>query len=170
MINFRKRKENPEDEQNLNLTDNPETSDKMEVSARTENTDSDGNMEVSEEQDPESAEDVFLAEAEAYARGRGLDDEQLRDALDFIEGMRRLERDESPTLQMLETVLCGLDYHRAISEAKAAGELAGRNKQIEEIYMRPAATDGLPHLGDGGAARKKNRTMTSIFDLARSAG
>lgn len=170
MINFRKKKENPEEEQDVDLADNLENAGMTDDSEMAENAETVKEMpDISGKPDPEDAEDVFMAEAEAYVRGKGIDESQLRDALDFIEGLRKLKDNEHPTLEMLETVLQGIDYSRAISEAKAEGELAGRNRQIEEVYMRPEATDGLPHLGDSGAVRKNNRSMTSIFDLARSA-
>ncbi len=184
MINFRKRKEIPyllpeagvEEkmrDESLVVSDMQSVSETEEVQDEPVETvvpeikEESENEENSECQD---SGDVFLAEARAYAKGKGIDEEQLQAALKFIGNLRELGEDETPAIEVLETVLCGLDYNRAVSEARAKGELDGRNRQIEEVYMRPADSDGLPHLGGGGAVRRKTGSMNSIFDLARSAG
>lgn len=183
MINFRKRKENVEIEPEVGPVElelpvkEPEFSEDAadeiaEESAESvieeiaEGIEEEKNVDETEEIDPFG---IFVTEARAYAQGKSINEDRLQEALDFITNLRDMETKESPTLEILETVLNGLDYQRAVAEARITGELEGRNKQIEAEYMRPELTDGLPHLGKGGSATKKNRSVASIFDLAKSA-
>lgn len=79
-------------------------------------------------------------------------------------------RDGALTVDLLETVIKGLGFDAAVANAFAEGELQGRNTRIAEEFMKPEDSDGLPHLsgrGNIGSGRKK---VSSIFDLARSAG
>lgn len=166
MINFRKKRENPEDI--------PEVVSEDIFNCQEEISETEIVAETVQQDNPESETDSgmekFMAEARGYAQGKGIAEEQLAEALELIEGLRKLRDEESPALDVLVTVLNGLDYERAVSESRIAGELEGRNKQIEEVYMRPETSDGLPHLGNGGSSRKPSRGIASIFDLARSAG
>lgn len=168
MINFRKRKET---EEVLPLPQVMET----ETEENVENTIEENLPETEEvvesgiEDEASEAMERFNTAAEAYAKGKGVGDEQLHEALGIIECLRKLGKDDTPTLDQLEILLRGLDFDRAVAEAKKSGELEGRNKQIEDVYMSPEESDGLPHLGSTGSARKSSRGINSIFDLAKKA-
>lgn len=167
MINFRKRKET---EEVLPLPQVMETATEENV----ENSIAEEPMDEEEVTEPEVEEESeamkrFYTAAEAYAKGKGVENELFQEALGIIECLRKLGKDDTPTLDQLEILLRGLDFERAIAEAKKSGELEGRNKQIEDVYMSPEESDGMPHLGSTGSARKSSRGINSIFDLAKKA-
>lgn len=62
----------------------------------------------------------------------------------------------------------GMDYERAVAQARLEGEVTGRNSRIEERLLSEAETDGVPHPGCGQGTSRRGKT-TSIFDLAREA-
>ena len=107
----------------------------------------------------------FLREAEAYATGKGLNEEEYKEAVDGL----RLIRDKNAVVDiaMLEKIIKAINYDRDVAAAYSKGELAGRNRKIEELYMQPQQSDGLPH--PKGNNPTATRRTTSIFDLARTA-
>lgn len=112
----------------------------------------------------------FQMEAESFAKGGDVNPERLEEALSFMQKTGEAWRDGALTVELLETVIKGLDFDAAVAKAFADGELQGRNTRIAEEFMKPEDSDGLPHLsglGNIGSGRKK---VSSIFDLARSAG
>ncbi len=112
----------------------------------------------------------FQMAAESFAKGGGVDPERLEEALAFMQRTGEAWRDGALTVDLLETVIKGLGFDAAVANAFAEGELQGRNTRIAEEFMKPEDSDGLPHLsgrGNIGSGRKK---VSSIFDLARSAG
>lgn len=178
MIKILRRNQATEPVENEVIVENVELADdeKIDVSPEEDessNENSAGEKE-DEEEDKDSGEskeekkpaDPFMNEALAFAKGRGLSEEAVADAMAFMDKVKKAEVRDLP---MLEVVLNGLDYKRAVDAAFADGELQGRNRQIEEKYMRPLESDGLPHPGIYGAAPKNTRRATSIFDLARRA-
>lgn len=167
MINFRKRKET-EEVLPLPQVMETETEENAENSIAEEPTDEEEVTEPEVEEESEAMKRFYTA-AEAYAKGKGVENEQFQEALGIIECLRKLGKDDTPTLDQLEILLRGLDFERAIAEAKKSGELEGRNKQIEDVYMSPEESDGMPHLGSTGSARKSSRGINSIFDLAKKA-
>lgn len=113
--------------------------------------------------------DSFVSRAEAYAKGKGLAESQLNEALGILAEIKGDPEAGEVSMEILDLIVRGLDYDRAVAAASAEGELRGRNTQIEEKYMRPAQSDGVPHLGSGGRAVRSADRIASIFDLARNA-
>lgn len=111
----------------------------------------------------------FRVEAAAFAKGREISAESMEEGIGKLEEIGSAWRDGSLTVEMLETVIRGLDYQRAVTAAYAEGELKGRNNQIEEKYMKAADSDGLPHPAGTGSATRSGKRFSSIFDLAREA-
>lgn len=167
MINFRKKKP----EEAVEKADVIEVADVIDVADEANEAEAADVTEVADvtEEDLAAAEEKFMQEVQAFAKGKGVDDAQLQESIDFIRGIRELKKDEFPTVEAVDLILRGFDFERAAAEARIAGELEGRNKQIEEVYMRPAEGDGLPHLGGSGSVRRTSRSLNSIFDLAREA-
>lgn len=126
--------------------------------------------EKSEEpvEDAGNSEDDFKSIAATFAKENGIADADLKAGMKILKEIRDGWRDGNLTTDMLALVLRGVEYDKAVKEAREAGELEGRNKQIEEKYMYPVESDGLPHLG-GSCIRKKTSRISSIFDLARNA-
>jgi len=112
----------------------------------------------------------FESEAEAFAKGREISGERLEEGVSCLDKIGKAWREGALTVEMLEVVIRGLDYERAVAQARSEGELEGRNAQIEEKYMRPADSDGLPHFSGKGNVGRSSRRTSSIFDLARDAG
>lgn len=123
-----------------------------------------------EEEKPEGVTPGFREEAESFAKGKELPSERLEEGIGMLKNIGEAWREGELTVELLDVVLRGLDYDKALGKAFAEGELKGRNTQIEEEYMRPEDSDGLPHpQGKGNAGRSAHR-VASIFDLARDAG
>lgn len=112
----------------------------------------------------------FEIEARAFAKGRQYPDAQLEEGLSLMREIGMAWTDSALTVEMLEVLIRGLDYERAVAQAAEEGEIRGRNTQIDEKYMRPDDSDGLPHLPGKGNVGRGSRGVSSIFDLARDAG
>lgn len=152
---------------------NAEATDYPETMADTGNS---GKQEAAEESAVDSAEidgqqsgitEEFVRNAKAYAMGRDIPEGELNDALDMLQSIGEAWTGGKLDLEMFETVLNGIIFHSAMEKARSEGEIAGRNARIEELYLQPEESDGLPHpISSGNATGSGN--ATSIFDLARS--
>lgn len=121
--------------------------------------------EESTEEDNNGITEGFLREAEAFATGKGLNEAEFKEAIDGLKGIR--DKNAVVDIAMLEKVIKAINYDRDVAAAYNKGEIAGRNTKIEQLYMQPKKTDGLPHPKGNNSSR--SRRATSIFDLARSA-
>lgn len=121
--------------------------------------------EVSESEEV-NPEEKFAEIAQTFAKERGIEDADLEAGMKALREIRDGWQSGELTTDMLALVMRGLEYDKAVKEAREAGEIAGRNNQIEEKYMRPIESDGLPHLA-GSNVRKNSARVASIFDLAR---
>lgn len=170
MINFKRK--NPEATVEVpaeeTLPMNPETKNEESENLKNSEINSKENIELDGKAEKSgNFNESFLSEAKAYAKGKQIGNDQLDSALAFLNTIRKAGECD---IEMLECIIHGLDYSRAVSAAYNEGELQGRNTQIEEKYMRPQQSDGMPHPGGNGAANRSSRKTSSIFDLARSAG
>lgn len=123
-----------------------------------------------EEKKPEGVTRGFRQEAESFAKGKELPAERLESGIEMLKKIGEAWRTGELTVELLDVALRGIDYDDAVAKAFADGELKGRNTQIEEKYMRPEDSDGLPHPSGKGSANRSARRVASIFDLARDAG
>ena len=114
----------------------------------------------------ESMEAKFVSMSQTFARDKNIKDSDLEAGINAMKEIRDGWMSGELTTEMLALVMRGLEYEKAVKEAREAGEIAGRNRQIEEKYMRPIESDGLPHLA-GANVRKNSTRISSIFDLAR---
>lgn len=87
--------------------------------------------------------------------------------LEALRGMLAGETDGLQTGELLDTLWRGLDYERAVEEARIAGEVEGRNATIDELEAEERGSDGVPHPGTGCSPRAVK--AQSIFDLAAAA-
>ncbi len=126
--------------------------------------------ETAKEEIQEGMTPEFRLIAESFAKGKGLPAERLEQGMEMLEKFGKAWRNGNMTVELLEVALRGLDYERAVAQAYSEGELKGRNTQIEEKYMRPEDSDGLPHPSGHGNSGRSARRVSSIFDLARDAG
>lgn len=147
----------------------PKENVEMKNTEETEESPSEPANESSAAAEESESERQFRELAQAFAIGRGLPAEELEEALAAMKRLGEAWTAGKPTVEMLELTVKGLDYDRAVSKAIADGELRGRNMQIEQRYMKPVESDGLPHPSGRGGGKRDAGRMASIFDLARNA-
>ncbi|MBD5197295.1 MAG: hypothetical protein HDS18_06800 [Bacteroides sp.] len=171
MLNFRKKKEEAtvQDELPVGVEESAlESSEEGVVSSEEDSLES-GEEGLSENEEvPCGITDEFRIASEAFAKGKGLELTDVEKGINLLQEIGEGWRDGELTVEMLEIALRGLQFERAVAEAREAGEIAGRNLQIDEKYMHPVESDGIPHLG-GSNARRSAERIASIFDLARNA-
>ncbi len=110
----------------------------------------------------------FEENARAYAFGRNVPEGDLNAALAWLEQIGEGWTGANLSMEMLEVVVNGVRYSQDLSDARNEGEIAGRNARIEELYLNPEDSDGLPHISSKGNVSKSSKSAASIFDLARS--
>lgn len=171
MLNFRKKKEEAtvQDELPVGVEESSlESSEEGVVSSEEDSLESGEEGSLESEEVPCGITDEFRIASEAFAKGKGLDLTDVEKGINLLQEIGEGWRDGELTVEMLEIALRGLQFERAVAEAREAGEIAGRNLQIDEKYMHPVESDGIPHLG-GSNARRSAERIASIFDLARNA-
>lgn len=151
------------------MIEEPTENVEMKNTEETEESPSEPANESSAAAEESESERRFRELAQAFAIGRGLPAEELEEALAVMKRLGEAWTAGKPTVEMLELTVKGLDYDRAVSKAIADGELRGRNMQIEQRYMKPDESDGLPHPSGRGGGKRDAVRMASIFDLARNA-
>lgn len=122
-----------------------------------------------ETEDVFSESGKFYTEARAFSLGRGMSEDQFMESIKMLREVGNSIAEGRPTVEAFELVARGLDFERAVAQAFADGELAGRNARIEMEFMGDGPSDGLPHLASTGGAGKQRNRISSIFDLAREA-
>ena len=105
-----------------------------------------------------------------YAAKESIPDETKEKVIEIIREIGESWENGGLTLDHFMEILKCVEYDDKIVKAFADGELKGRNEQIEEKYMHPEESDGLPHPFGGGSIAGNRREITTIFDLARNAG
>lgn len=171
MLNFRKKKEEAtvQDELPVGVEESAlESSEEGVVSSEEDSLESGEEGSLESEEVPCGITDEFRIASEAFAKGKGLELTDVEKGINLLQEIGEGWRDGELTVEMLEIALRGLQFERAVAEAREAGEIAGRNLQIDEKYMHPVESDGIPHLG-GSNARRSAERIASIFDLARNA-
>ncbi|MDE6071332.1 MAG: hypothetical protein K2G53_02135 [Muribaculaceae bacterium] len=171
MLNFRKKKEEAtvQDELPVGVEESSlESSEEGSLESSEEGVVSSGEGSLESEEVPCGITDEFRIASEAFAKGKGLELTDVEKGINLLQEIGEGWRDGELTVEMLEIALRGLQFERAVAEAREAGEIAGRNLQIDEKYMHPVESDGIPHLG-GSNARRSAERIASIFDLARNA-
>ncbi len=71
--------------------------------------------------------------------------------------------------ELLETLLKGVTYDRAVAVADREGEVRGRNALIVERLRRAEVSDGVPALQGSRGGSDTSKRSRSIFDLASEA-
>lgn len=180
---FKRKDENPEPPVNAETlievdAFNPiemDEAQESEIPEPTESTESAETIEPDELTEIEKPEiksfgitDEFRIEALAFAHGRNITDDQLDIALTMIDDIGKGWSEGGLSLGMLEVIVNGLNFEHAVETARMEGEIAGRNSQIDELFMKQEDSDGLPHLSGKGNIGRNSGSASSIFDLARS--
>lgn len=124
--------------------------------------------ETPTEATPVGFTDEFEENSKAYAAGRNVPEGELKAALQWIRDIGEGWNNGDLTTEMLEICLNGVCYRQDLEDARLEGEIAGRNTRIEELYITPEESDGLPHFASKGNIGNASGNLSSIFDLARS--
>lgn len=112
----------------------------------------------------------MLTGIKEYAAKENIPDETKEKVIEIIREIGESWENGGLTLDHFMEILKCVEYDDKIVKAFADGELKGRNEQIEEKYMHPEESDGLPHPFGGSSIAGNRREITTIFDLARNAG
>ena len=123
---------------------------------------------LGEEYEANFAESMKLLEQ--MQTERGLSDEQIDGAMDFIMKMVNEAIMGKFTPETIDMALKAINHDAEVEAARAEGEVAGKNAKIDETLRKPKAGDGLPAMGgtNNGPTRRK-QGGTSLFDMAREA-
>lgn len=124
--------------------------------------------EIPEESVNPDPEETFVKKAIAFSEEKGINRSDIEEGLRVLREIRDGWSNGSLTTDMLTLVMKGLEYDVAVKAAREEGEIEGRNKQIDEKYMHPVESDGVPHLVNRYKTVNSSR-ISSIFDLARKA-
>ena len=116
----------------------------------------------------DAATENFMASVSGFARGRGCVPEVLDSAMAMLFEIAGGRGGRGMSIDMVETLMKGLDYDRRLAEEVRAAELRGRNATIEARMQTPGQGDGLPHLQSKGEMKEsRNRGIFSLIDDAR---
>ncbi|MDE6717462.1 MAG: hypothetical protein K2J70_04635 [Muribaculaceae bacterium] len=116
----------------------------------------------------DAATENFMASVSGFARGRGCVPEVLDSAMTMLFEIAGGRGRRGLTIDMVETLMKGLDYDKRLAEEVRAAELRGRNANIEARMQTPEKGDGLPHLQSKGELKEsRNRGIFSLIDDAR---
>lgn len=122
----------------------------------------------------EGNENKSLETIDAFCKDKGLSEEQKERLIDLINDQftELLYKRISP--DMLEGFLKQMNFESAVEEAGKAGELKGRNANIEAKRVKEetvSAGDGLPGGGGGGSLNVGRKPLAkSFFDLPERKG
>lgn len=101
---------------------------------------------------------------------RGLSDEQIDGAMDFIMNMVNEAIMGKFTPETIDMALKAINHDAEVEAARAEGEVAGKNAKIDETLRKPAAGDGLPAMGGANNGPAHKRSKGSLVDYAESIG
>lgn len=123
---------------------------------------------LGEEYEANLAESMKLLEQ--MQTERGLSDEQIDGAMDFIMKMVNEAIMGKFTPETIDMALKAINHDAEVEAARAEGEVAGKNAKIDETLRKPKTGDGLPAMSgtNNGPTRQKARNL-NIFDYAEAA-
>lgn len=120
------------------------------------------------EAEAESNWDKSLADLEAWGNEKGLTLEQKRDIMLRLLSVTFNGMVNKYGTEDFDMALRAMNYDNDVAEARAAGEVAGRNEKIAAKRRERSATAGLPPAFPGGqggrAVEKKPKRDRDIWD------
>lgn len=108
-----------------------------------------------------------LGELERIQQERGLSDETIDAAYDMI---MRISNDAlvgKITPETVDLALKAVTHDAEVENARAEGEIAGRNAKIEEKLRKPKRGDGMPTMSGTNAAASETKKKGFFDDLPR---
>lgn len=100
---------------------------------------------------------------------KGLDDEQMDAAVDFLIAIGNDAILGKFSAENLELALKALNYDKDVAEAAEEAEVRGKNAKIEEKLRKRESGDGIPALSGKPGGAMEQPKASSIFDVARGA-
>lgn len=126
------------------------------------------NKELEEEY--EKNLDTSLETLRAFQAERGMSDEDVDKAMDFLLGIVQDGVMGKFSAETLDMACKAVNYDEDVAAAGEEGEVAGRNARITENLRRSAKGDGTaPPGGKNGSGARTAQKAQSIFDLAAEA-
>lgn len=101
---------------------------------------------------------------------RGLSDEQIDGAMDFIMKMVNEAIMGKFTPETIDMALKAINHDAEVEAARAEGEVAGKNAKIDEKLRKTNAGDGLPAMAGANNGPSQRRSRGSLVDYAESIG
>lgn len=101
---------------------------------------------------------------------RGLSDEQIDGAMDFIMKMVNEAIMGKFTPETIDMALKAINHDAEVEAARAEGEVAGKNAKIDEKLRKTKAGDGLPAMAGTNNGPSQRRSRGSLVDYAESIG
>lgn len=98
---------------------------------------------------------------------RGLSDEQIDGAMDFIMKMVNEAIMGKFTPETIDMALKAINHDAEVEAARAEGEVAGKNAKIDEKLRKTKAGDGLPAMGGATVAVPTEKRKGFFDDLPR---
>lgn len=123
--------------------------------------------ELEEQYNANLGESLKMLETEQQAQG--LTDEQIDAAIDLLMQIANDAIVGKFTKESLDMAMKALNHEGDVEQARAEGEVAGRNAKVAEKLRKPTRGDGTPQLAGSNNAPSRKVRKGSIFDLAAEA-
>lgn len=105
-----------------------------------------------------------LAMMEQMQQEKGLSDEQLDAAIDFIDKITQEQIIGKYTPETIDMALKAINHDADMTNARTEGEIAGRNAKIEEKLRKPQGGDGMPTMGGGASVPNPQPKSKGFLD------
>ncbi len=113
--------------------------------------------------------DASLKNLDMFQKEHGLTDEQTDKVMETLVGIVRDGIVGKFTPESIGMALNAINHDADINNARAEGEVAGRNAKIDEKLRKPQSGDGQPNLAGSNNAPTRKNISRSMFDLADEA-
>lgn len=109
------------------------------------------------------------AAVDQFQQENGLSDEQVDEAMEFLQGIFQDAIVGKFSRESMEMALKAINHDEDVATADADAEVRGRNAKIEERLRKRNDSDGIASLAGSNKQVNTPRAQNSIFDVARDA-
>lgn len=108
-----------------------------------------------------------LMAIDAYQQENNLTDEQIGDAMNFLQGVAMDMIVGKISVDVLKMAMNAMNYDKDIETAAAEGQVKGRNEKIRETLKKRSKGDGLPQMnGKNGMSPRGNSKYDTLDRLS----
>jgi tetratricopeptide (TPR) repeat protein len=129
---------------------------------------------LAKEKDLEAEYQTNFAESmkmlEQMQQERGLSDKTVDAAMDLVMKMANEAIVGKFTTETIDMALKAVNHDTDMEEARAEGQVAGKNAKIDEQLRKQKGGDGLPAMGGTNNAPAHKKSRGSLVDYAESIG